>query len=138
MSKTNYVPMTHDVLAFHKKYGIDYKGPVRPLPGDLQTFRNKRAFDEVQEIVDASTSGDLPMVLDGIIDTIYILLGTAHLHGFTPEQVNEAWRRVHAANMAKVRATTESPHGDLGIRNGDIVKPAGWTHPDLSDLCQNS
>jgi predicted HAD superfamily Cof-like phosphohydrolase len=129
--------MAQDVTDFHKKFGINYAGEVRPLPEDLITFRNKRAFDEVEEIVHAEATDDLPMVLDGIIDTIYILLGTAHLHGFTPEKINEAWRRVHVANMAKQLATSEtgSPHGELGIRNGDIIKPPGWKAPDLSDLC---
>jgi len=122
---------------FHEKFKIDYKGPPRALPDDLAVFRNKRTMDEVQEIIDAQAVGDVPMILDGIIDTIYMLLGTAHLCGFTPDKVRTAFERVHAANMTKQLATVEtgSLYGDLGIRNGDIIKPPGWTHSDLSDLC---
>jgi len=67
--------------------------------------------------------------LDALVDLAYVVLGTAFMHGF---DFNEAWRRVHAANMQKVRAT--SP--DVSKRNSslDVVKPEGWTPPDLSDL----
>ena len=42
---------------------------------------------------------------------------------------DEAWKRVHKANMKKVRMKTErSPI--------DIVKPIGWKPPDLKDLCK--
>lgn len=40
----------------------------------------------------------------------------------------EAWRRVHAANLMKKRGPTS--RDDLY----DLVKPEGWTPPDLSDL----
>lgn len=51
-------------------------------------------------------------------------------------QFNEAWKRVHAANMAKVRAASaaESKHGSAQ----DIVKPAGWTAPDHRNLFQET
>ena len=44
----------------------------------------------------------------------------------------EAWNRVHAANMAKERATCaeDSKHGSAQ----DIIKPEGWTAPDHRDL----
>ena len=41
---------------------------------------------------------------------------------------DEAWRRVHAANMKKVRA----PSARSGSH--DVVKPPGWTAPNLADL----
>lgn len=44
----------------------------------------------------------------------------------------EAWRRVHHANMQKVRVERieDSKRGSVF----DIVKPSGWVAPDLSDL----
>lgn len=44
----------------------------------------------------------------------------------------EAWRRVHEANMGKVRArrAQDSTRGSVF----DVVKPPGWVAPDLSDL----
>lgn len=47
----------------------------------------------------------------------------------------EAWERVQAANMAKVRASSaaDSKHGSAQ----DIIKPAGWTAPDHRDLFED-
>jgi len=44
----------------------------------------------------------------------------------------EAWDRVHRANMSKVRAEKagDSKRGS----KFDVVKPSGWTAPDLTDL----
>lgn len=43
-----------------------------------------------------------------------------------------AWDRVHAANMAKERASSaaDSKHGSAQ----DIIKPTGWNAPDHRDL----
>lgn len=48
----------------------------------------------------------------------------------------EAWKRVQAANMAKVRASSaaESKHGSTQ----DIIKPAGWTAPCHRDLFEGA
>jgi predicted HAD superfamily Cof-like phosphohydrolase len=44
---------------------------------------------------------------------------------------DEGWRRVHAANMSKVRATDAT-----GKRKSqwDVVKPEGWVAPTMEDL----
>jgi predicted HAD superfamily Cof-like phosphohydrolase len=67
--------------------------------------------------------------LDALVDLVYVALGTAVIQGFDFE---EAWRRVHAANMLKTKYSKTNP----GKRNSryDVVKPVGWVRPDLSDL----
>lgn len=52
--------------------------------------------------------------------------------GLNRWKFDEAWDRVHAANMAKERATSadQSKHGSAQ----DIIKPEGWTAPDHRDL----
>jgi len=124
--------MAEDVADFHKKYGIQYEGPPRRLPYNLFNFRTLRLREEVEEYVKAP---DLEHELDAMIDEIYICLGTLHVHGFTPEVIAEAWRRVHDANMRKELNSAANPGKGHPT---DIVKPKGWTPPDLSDLCQNS
>lgn len=49
----------------------------------------------------------------------------------------EGWRRVQAANMAKVR-TMRAEDSKRGDAKYDIVKPPGWTPPDHSDLVSGS
>ena len=123
--------MAQDVLDFHKKYKINYDGKLRRLPPDLFQFRVNRGLEEVFEYRDADC---LEKELDAQIDEIYIALGTLHLHGFSPEKIAEAWRRVHAANMAKELCSSSNPGKGHPT---DIVKPKGWQAPDHSDLCQD-
>lgn len=125
--------MFRDVVDFHKKYGIQYDGSPRLLDKDYAAFRIARQREEIQEYSDAVEAGDLEAQLDALIDLIYIALGTAHLQGFA--RFNEGWKRVHEANMRKELSSPKNPgkYGALGDKR-DIVKPAGWVAPDLSDL----
>lgn len=122
--------MAKDVEDFHVKYGIQYEGHPRMLDKELSKFRIARAKEEIKEYAAASV---LHEKLDALIDEIYIALGTLHLHGFSPLVIQEAWDRVHKANMAKELASEANPgkHGSPI----DIVKPAGWVAPDHRDLC---
>jgi len=86
----------------------------------------KEELDEYRESVFV---GDLEGQLDALVDLVYVALGTAYLQGF---DFNEAFRRVHEANMKKVRARQKSD--SKRASSYDVVKPVGWTPPDLSDL----
>lgn len=121
--------MYQDVIDFHNKMGIF--SPEKPVDLDLEIvqFRVRRTHEEIQEYLNAYADIDLAGQLDALVDLVYIALGTAVFHGFN---FDEAWRRVHEANMQKRRAVTadESKHGTTL----DVVKPQGWLAPDLSDL----
>ena len=114
-----------DIFEFHEKFGIAYYGPPRELPPDLFEFRVKFMSEEVEEYAEAAYEGNKAKMFDALVDLIYVALGTAHLHGF---QFDEAWSRVHAANMTKVKGPSE--------RSAlyDVIKPPGFVPPDLSDL----
>jgi predicted HAD superfamily Cof-like phosphohydrolase len=137
-----------DIKAFHEKFGLEYNGPPRQIEEGLAKFRAKFMGEEVCEY--CSDNEDLnreitlllglnhqPQLLekhfDALIDLVYVALGTSYLHGF---DFAEGWRRVHAANMSKVRAerASDSKRGSTF----DVVKPEGWTPPDLSDLVLTS
>lgn len=140
--------MFHDIADFHRKFGLEYKGPPRRLPEELGEFRTGFIAEELAEYVspkgahhmrvvemiktyyrDYGDSVDLEKQFDALIDMVYVAMGTAYLQGFA---FDEGWRRVHEANMKKVRAL----RAEDSARNSthDVVKPAGWTPPDLSDL----
>lgn len=114
--------MMRDIKDFHEKFGIAYSGPPRALPYQLKRLRDKFMTEELGEY---QTTDNLEKELDAIVDLVYVALGTAHLHGF---DFDEAWRRVHEANMKKVRAPGDAEH-KLGV-----LKPEGWKAPYLSDL----
>jgi predicted HAD superfamily Cof-like phosphohydrolase len=135
--------MFDDIIQFHEKFALTYDGPPRALPDDLLSFRYQFMHEELSEYDSASAvdviqeegvgpAADLAKQLDALVDLVYVALGTAYLHGF---DFDEAWRRVHEANMKKVRA---APDGSNSARKSshDVVKPPGWTPPDLSDLVE--
>ena len=124
--KLEIVSPFEDVVAFHKKFGLDYDGPPRKLDSEYQAFRDKCTAEEYKEWCDAKDDAER---FDAGIDLIYFILGEIRLRGWP---FSEGWRRVQAKNMAKERAKDagESKRG-FGL---DVVKPPGWTPPDLSDL----
>jgi predicted HAD superfamily Cof-like phosphohydrolase len=139
-----------DVAAFHEKFGLTVEDPHRGprlVLGELALLRQARTYEEQHEYENATNqahaalkAGDIDLVtkllaeqVDALVDLVYIVLGTAYLHGF---DFNEAWRRVHEKNMEKVRAerAEQSKHGSTF----DIIKPAGWEPPNHLDLVINN
>lgn len=118
-----------DVTAFHEKFNRPSRSLDNDIEADLMKFRIRFLAEELKEINAASARGDLVEILDGLVDLVYVAIGTAH-------QLNmnfaEAWRRVQEANMAKVPVSAENP-GKRGHAT-DIVKPEGWTPPCHKDL----
>lgn len=138
-----------DICEFHEKFGLNYQGPPRSLPKDIGDFRQRFLQEELIEYMDHSSEADfeksappegldyasysfhLGEQLDALVDLVYVALGTSYLHGFN---FKEAWRRVHEANMRKIRAPSakDSKRGSTY----DVVKPEGWQAPDHSDLVE--
>lgn len=79
-----------------------------------------------------SMTDHLEGMLDGLVDLVYVALGTAQLHGFN---FSEAWNRVHEANMTKVRV--QRPNESKRNSIFDVVKPPGWVAPSHRDLVSN-
>jgi predicted HAD superfamily Cof-like phosphohydrolase len=117
------------IKEFHEKFGLAYFGPPKNLDFAVSEFRTQFMDEELAEYIFATTINDLEKQLDALVDLVYVALGTAYMQGF---DFNEAFRRVHEANMKKVRAVS----ADHSLRNNilDVVKPEGWQAPDLSDL----
>lgn len=88
----------------------------------LLEFRIKFLDEELTEIKDAKSAED---VVDGLIDLCVVAIGTLDLFGVDAE---EAWDRVHAANMSKRVGVKESRPNPLGLP--DLIKPEGWQAPD--------
>jgi len=117
------------VAQFADKFDLAYDGPPRQLDEDLFAFRRRFLLEELDEYLTAHLTGNMEGMLDGLVDLIYVAVGTALLHGF---DLDEAFRRVHAANMRKARA--ESVNQSSRGHRLDVVKPPGWTPPWLKDL----
>lgn len=119
--------MVSDIKDFHEKFGLIYDGSPRKLPPEMEEFRMTFFKEEYEELTkEGATDEDK---FDACIDLMYIILGYCYLRGW---DVREGWSRVHAANMAKVRAekSDQSKRGS----HFDVIKPDGWKPPVLSDL----
>lgn len=136
-----------DIEEFHHRFELTYDGPPRTLTGELGDFREgfmqeehteycqnrEAALQEIDEFeVDkANYTYHLEQQLDALVDLVYVAVGTGYLQGFN---FAEAWRRVHRANMNKVRAASadDSKRGTTF----DVVKPEGWEPPSHTDLVE--
>ena len=134
-----------DVLEFQRQLGHAYEGPPRLPDEELALFRLRFLGEELRELGQAvgvevtvrcepkPGRSPVPIVtrladaLDGLVDLSYVLLGTVLQLGLGGAY-QEAWRRVHAANLLKVAGHTKRGIGK------DATKPSGWLPPDLSDL----
>lgn len=146
----NFEPM-RDVEEFHKKYELAYGGKPRMLPEDLADFRIGFMHEELDEYTGhtkrlahelqgdlfggnpSTISHHLEGLLDSLVDLTYVVMGTAHLHGF---DFRAAWQRVHEANMKKIRAS-RAVRGKRGDSKYDIIKPPGWKAPSHADLIRD-
>jgi predicted HAD superfamily Cof-like phosphohydrolase len=145
----------HDKVGhFHKKFGLPgMERPPHELTDEEALFRILFMVEELGEYADASGFMNLAAVLytvghglktrdhsttqrtstrnfekqlDGLVDLVYVALGTSLFHGF---DFDTAFDEVHEANMRKVRVERleDSTRGS----RFDVVKPEGWTPPDL-------
>lgn len=136
-SKDNLHLETGMIRAFHVKFKIPSHDEPKGLSltengGEMGKFRVNRLKEEVREYEEAFQKQDMEGQLDALVDLVYIAIGTAYISGF---HFAEAFRRVHEANMKKLRAerAEDSRHGTTY----DIIKPADWIPADLSDLAQS-
>ena len=145
-----------DIEDFHKKFGLTYDNNARQLPPDLIEFRIKLMTEELDEYITHASEtavelltrtgdtltgkdrepnkgavvGGLEGQLDALVDLVYVALGTAYLQGF---KFDEAWARVHKANMKKKKALPDGSDSKRGSPH-DVVKPEGWEPPSHTDL----
>jgi predicted HAD superfamily Cof-like phosphohydrolase len=84
--------------------------------------------EESQEFWDGiATNNDLE-TLDGIADTIWVLVGYAHSKGW---DLNGAFNEVARSNMSKVDPSS----GKLLKRDdGKVMKPASYSPPELEEF----
>jgi len=162
-AKVGLVQKTHFqmVAEFHEKFGLAYEGWPRQLEPDMALFRIGFMVEELAEYSRASgyysladhlegiqnmcrdheykqeqeqiSLEDFEKQMDALIDLDYVVSGTAYLHGFAHD---EGYRRVHDANMKKVRVEAKTLDGSVRKSKYDVVKPQGWTAASLKDLLE--
>jgi hypothetical protein len=83
--------------------------------------------EEVQELEDSRTKED---DLDALIDILVVTIGAIHSMGADGEG---AWKEVMQTNFNKIDKET----GKVRKReDGKVLKPTGWTAPDLTPFLE--
>tara|TARA_R110000868_G_scaffold370058_4_gene633538 strand:+ start:135 stop:503 length:369 start_codon:yes stop_codon:yes gene_type:complete len=81
--------------------------------------------EEYTELQQAVTDDNLAEQLDALIDILVVTIGAIHSAGFDAEG---AWKEVMNTNFAKIDKET----GKVRKReDGKVLKPVGWTPPNL-------
>ena len=82
--------------------------------------------EERDELETAIVAGDRVEILDALTDILVVTIGAIHSAGFDAEG---AWKEVMRTNFAKIDHET----GKVRKReDGKVLKPVGWTPPDLA------
>jgi len=120
----------HLVKEFATKFQLPAEAKPSVISEEDFLFRHRRFLEEAHELYDAYLLNDMVGVFDALLDSAYIIYGTALRMGISPEQWERGMAAVHAANMAKTRITDidESRYKNVN----DIVKPAGWVGPEAT------
>jgi predicted HAD superfamily Cof-like phosphohydrolase len=114
---------THDKVAeFHRVFGHAINQPWSP---ELVLFRLDLLDEECEECAAALLSGNLTDIAQELSDLVYVAYGTAISLGI---DLDAAVAEVHRANMAKL----DSAGQPIYRADGKVIKPAGWTPPDMT------
>ena len=89
-----------------------------------------KLIQEVDELWTANAAADPKECLDALIDIIVVTVGAIHSLGADGEG---AWNEVMRSNFAKIDTRT----GFVTKReDGKVLKPEGWTPPELDQFLQ--
>jgi predicted HAD superfamily Cof-like phosphohydrolase len=114
-----WLDMVHE---FHEKMGCTIGNSMAIRDVEL---RCSLIQEECNETLKAIREGNLKEAIDGICDTIYVLLGTAVAFGVP---LAPFFREVHRSNMEKLDGPVRA--------DGKKLKPEGWKPPDIQGLIE--
>lgn len=118
--------MFKDVIDFHDAFGILNSDRAIFPNQDTRDLRIKLLKEEFDEYMEAEENDDFIEVADALADLIYIACGTAASYGIP---LNKVFEEVHRSNMAKLVDGKPLKRAD-----GKVIKPEGWTPPDIEGV----
>lgn len=107
---------------------------LKLIAGHLKSpylIRMQLIVEEAGEFAAALANQDLPNALQELTDLIYVVDGGYVLLGLT-DLKEAAFAEVHRANMAKLDADGRP----IIHESGRVVKPPGWTPPDVAKILE--
>ena len=112
------------VREFHNVYGVPIKDyPTLPEHA-RRDLRIKLLKEEFQEYLDAEQDNNIHAIADGLIDLVYIAIGTCLEYGIP---FNSIFREVHMSNMSKL-----DDKGDpIKREDGKVLKGPSYFKPRI-------
>ncbi|XAI95917.1 phosphoribosyl-ATP pyrophosphohydrolase-like protein [Microcystis phage Mwe-JY26] len=125
--------LMNDVADFHTACDLPVLSVPTIPPADRKALRIKLIDEEVnRELLPAMEADNIVEISDAMADSIYVIVGAALEYGVPLDRV---WAAVQRANMAKVDPVT----GKVRKRgDGKVLKPEGWTPPDITAVLANA
>ena len=140
---------TELVREFHDAF--DVETPALPcLPAvTIRELRSDLIIEENRELEHADNSTE---ALDAIADLLYVVHGAALAYGFTPGQVDAAFREVHRSNMSKAWSYDEMNAGfpddcvafricegkwSVKRKDGKIIKSPSYSKANLGEIVED-
>lgn len=111
-----------DVAEFHEAMGSPNGDLAAPAITRVE-LRTKLMREELDEYVAAAEAGDLVGAVDGLVDLLYVTIGTLVEMGV---EVGPAFAEVHRSNMTKAGGPTRA--------DGKIGKGPDYSPPDLARM----
>ena len=113
----------NDVSHFRNFFGLAMPETLKPVHLSMRKLHERIDFmkEELREFETAAEIQDMPGMADALVDLIYVAKGTAAMMGLPWDSL---WREVQRANMSKAL-------GDENNYKSGIIKPPGWTAPDI-------
>ena len=139
---------TELVREFHDAFQVET--PSEPaIPNEsFRILRHLLIREETEELYIAENPTE---ALDAIADLLYVVHGAALAYGFTPGQVDAAFREVHRSNMSKAWSYDEMNAGfpedcvafricegkwSVKRRDGKIIKSPSYSPANLADIVE--
>lgn len=114
---------------FHQVFGVNILEAPGIPSSDRCRLRQDIFQEEVRELQSAIDRRDLVLIADGIVDCMYVLIGTAHEFGLA-EILEKMFNEVHRSNMSKL-----DENGKPVIReDGKVLKSKLFTPPNLFEI----
>jgi predicted HAD superfamily Cof-like phosphohydrolase len=115
-----------DVTEFHEAFSLPISDAPKFPDQKERNLRSNLLREEFREYLEAEEENDLVEVADALADIIYIACGTALSYGIPLDAV---FKEVHRSNMAKLVDGKVLRRDD-----GKVLKPAGWSPPDIASI----
>jgi predicted HAD superfamily Cof-like phosphohydrolase len=121
------------VLEFYKAFKHPIATSPKFIPIERVIMRHRLLDEEVVELFEAGSNGDIVDVADAIADCFYILIGTAIEYGIA-EKLPALFDEVHRSNMSKL----DDDGNPIYREDGKVLKSNNYTPPNLKDIVWNS